>query len=235
MILTSTTEAKPFTPAWHCGADGEPNPSAPSFMLRAGSVIERGQMEAELAGPCRAGRVYDFELRGAMRAGVSELLADDPELDRVVTIIDAEQADGELALSEDDGRLFAEIRKVLSEHYQPYADFVARLERRRELRPIVALRRFCVGWENVLSDAGHPVTFARGRDGMVSDAALGAVQPLEVVAAGNQAYQLQFGAGQEGNSLPLSPSDDSQKASTSGSTSTAAGKSPAKRGRKTPE
>ena len=228
MILTSTTQTIPFTPPW---LDGQPG--APVFHLRAGSVIERGQMEAELAGPYRAGRVLGYELRLAIRSGVETLLAGDAELDRLLGLIEAE-ADGETAdFTDDDKRLLSETRAVLAEHWPDYRDLVAQLERRNQIAPIVALRRFCVGWDRAKRDDGVSAVFDRGRDGLVTEAALGGLAHLEMLMAGNRAYSLQYAHGQEGNSQRPSSSDDGQQTSSSDDTSRADGESATPPGKKT--
>ena len=56
-------------------------------------MIERSQLEAELSGKFGAGRVYGFELRQAIRNGVVALLANDPEFDRVIGLIDTGSQD----------------------------------------------------------------------------------------------------------------------------------------------
>lgn len=220
MILTSTTATVPFTPSWQC-VDGEPKPGAPVFHIRAGGVIERGQLEAELAGPYRAGRVYGFELRGAMRTGVVALLADDPEFERVLGLIDAEaEAEaGGATLTEDDAQFFAQIRNILAESWPEYRDLVAQLERRRELAPVLAFRRFCAGWDHVA------VPHALGRDRCVTEAALRGVDPLDMLAAGNRAYSLLYADDQAGNSERPGSSAKDLKTSTSVDTSTADGRS----------
>jgi hypothetical protein len=222
MILTSTTETVLFTPPWLEGA-----PNAPVFQLRAGSVIERGQMEAELAGTHRAGKVFGYELRQAIRSGVLALLSDDPDLDRVLGIVEAESEGDADTLSEDDRKVLGEVRKVLAEHWSEYRDLVAQLERRREIAPIVALRRFCVSID------APSLTFARGRDGLVSEATLAALDPLEMLVAGNHAYALQWPGVTEGNSPRPSPSDASPKPSSSAATSKADGRSRGSGGPKT--
>lgn len=228
MILTSKGATTPFTPAWMCDAAGKPNPGAPILHLRAGDVIERGVMEAELAGPHRAGQVWGFELRQAVRAGVIALLADDPDLDRLLGLIEAEGEGEADTLSADDKVLLAGIRNILAECWPEYRDLVAQLERRRAIAPIVALKRYCVAMEV----AG--VDFALGRDGQVSDATLAQLEPFLLTVAGNRAYQLQQPRGLEGNSPRPSPSDASPKPSGSAGTSRAGGRSAARAGRKTP-
>lgn len=219
MILTSTAEAVRFTPPWLEKAD-----QPPVYLFRAGSVRERGQLEAELAGPHRAGRVWGIELNSAIREGVLKLLANDPALDQVLGLIDE---DDPAKLSEEGRQLIAEVRNVLAEHWQPYRDLVAQLARRQELVPIEAMRRFLVGFEHV--DA----TYARGVDGLVSEATLAAIDPLEMLAAGNFAYSLLYGGGQERNFPQPSASESDQKTSSSAKPR-AAGSSARKSGRKTP-
>jgi hypothetical protein len=226
MIVTSTTEAVPFTPSWR---EGEASP--PTFTLRAGSVIERGQMEAELSGQYRAGRVFGFELRAAIVSGIGTLLADDPEQDRLLALL-AVEGEGDL-LTEDDQRLLTDARSVLAEHWPEYRDLLAQMERRREIAPIVALRRFCTGWENCANDKGVPAVFKRGLDGLVADVALSGLSALELMSAGNRAYGLQYAAGDEGNSSRPPLSGDGPQISTSDVSSKAAGKSVTIGGKKT--
>lgn len=205
MILTSTTETVAYKPR-------ENEPKAPTFYLRAGSVIERAGMEAELAGPHRAGQVYGFELREAARNGIMTLLADDPEMERVLELLNTDlEHTAEVAkalaagkeapadpLSADDRRVLVQVREILAEHWGEFRDLDARIQRRRAIAPIVALRRFCVNIE------GEGIKFTRGIDGFVSEATLAALDPMEMEAAGNRAFVLQYGIGEEKNSEPPS-------------------------------
>lgn len=237
MILTSTSETVRFTPASRAG---EPTP--PVYLLRAGSVIERGQLEAELAGPYRAGRVYGFELREAIQSGVATLLAGDAEQDRLFALVAQEEEEMTAAmeaaaqgrdvpassLSADDQRALADLRRILAEHWPDYRELVAQLERRRELAPVLAFRRFCTGWENVKAP------FALGPDRQVSDAALRGVAELDILSAGNHAYSLLYAGGQEGNSAPPDASASGPATSSSDAPSPAAGgTSPGNDGRRT--
>lgn len=226
MLLTSKGATAPYTPPWMCDDAGNPKPGAPILTLRGGDVIERGQMEAELAGPHRAAQVWGFELRHAVRSGVLALLADDPDLDRLLGLIEAE-GEGDTTLTGDDNALLASVRKILGEHWPDYRDLVAQLERRRAIAPIVALKRYCVGMEI------PGVTFAFGKDGQVSDATMSQLEPFLINVAGNHAYELQQPRGLEGNSPRPSPSDDSPKPSGSAARSKAAGRSAASAGKKT--
>lgn len=219
MILTSTADPVRYTAPWR-----EQETAAPVYLLRAGSVRERAQFEAELSGVHRAGRVFGFELRAAVREGVMKLLADDPDLDRVMEVLSVDDEDG---LPADDAQLLADVRKVLAEHYAPYRDLIAQLERRRELAPIEALRRFLTGFENV--DA----TFARDRDGMVSESTLAALDPFEMMAVGNRAYSLLYGGGDQERNFPPRSSSDADQSSSRTATSKAAGSSAKRRGPKT--
>ena len=235
MILTSTTGAEPFTPPWELTEAGDPRPGAPVFHLRSASVIERGQMEAELSGQHRAGRVRGYELRQAMQAGVATLLADDPELDAVIAAIaaagEAEAAGTEMP--EREAALLKQVAGVLVEHWPDYRELVAQAERRREIAPIVALRRFCTGWDSVTDDKGEPVPYERGLDGLVAEKALGKLSHLELLFVGNRAYAIQYAWGQAGNSPQAAVSESVLTTSPSDAASKAAGRSPVKGGRKT--
>lgn len=223
MILTSTTETVPFTPPWRTDAD------APVFHLRAASVMERGQMEAEVAGTYQAASVMPWDLRAACVDGVNALLDGDPAQDQVLALIEAEAVGEGEPLAGDDLRLIEEVRKVLAEHWPPYRDLIAQMERRRALLPIVALRRFCTGIE------AKGVTFTRDRTGQVSEATLAQLDPLEMTMAGSKAYALAYGADAEKNLPEPSSCDEGPKTSSTAGSSKAAGRSARRSGRKTPE
>lgn len=220
MIATDTTTSHPFTPRWR---DAEA--AAPVYFLRAPSVIERGQIEAELSGEHGAGRVFEFELISAFRNGLMTLLAGDPGLDRLIELVDRE-GEGEVLAAEDRQALI-EARAVLVQHWPEYRELVAQRDRRREIAPIVVFRRLCTGWENV------DVPFLRGSDRLIPDGTLMRIDPLELTAAGNFGYGLMYGAADERNFPQPSPSDDGPATSPS-DTSRADGTSKAKGGRKTP-
>jgi hypothetical protein len=224
MILTSTTERVAFTPSWLVG-----QPAAPIFYLRTGSVIERGQMEAELAGEHRAGRVHFYEVAEVCRSGVEHLLQDDPELGPALELINAE-AQGEAAgLPEAEKQKLATVKGILAEHWPPYRELMAQASRRAEIAPIVAFRRFCTGID------ADGVDFVLGRDGLVSEATMAALDPMWLTAAGARAFGLQYGAaGQEKNSEQPSSSDDNQPLSPADGSSKAAGSSETTDGAKTP-
>jgi hypothetical protein len=229
MILTSTTEPVAYRVPWRAE-----DPTAPRFLFRSGSVIERCQMEAELSGIHNAGRVSGYELRQASRRGIEALFAGDPEFDRMIELVEAEALPDAPPTSEDDKLLLAELHKLLNDNWPDYRDLIAQANRRRELAPIVALRRFCVGVEG--SDVrGNPIVFARGRDGMVAEATLVAIDSVELMVAGNHCYGLQYGLAEsaEKNSGPPPASGADPATSPSAGTSRAAGKSKATGGKKT--
>lgn len=241
MILTTTTAAVPFTPDWLAG-----KPDAPVFLLRAGSLIERGQMEAELAGEHRAGPVFYFEVHAAIQADINLLLADDPERGRALELVELERvyetdkAEALAAgreppadpLSAIDRQQLVEIRRILAEHGPEYREVIARGERRRQIAPLVAFRKFCIGWTLTDGD-GKPIPFERAADGQVADGALRRLDPLLLIAAGNRAFALQYGSGEEKNSAPPSASGEAPKASGRGGGSKAGGRSTGTAGRKT--
>lgn len=222
MILTSTTQTVPFTPPWVEGT-----PQAVTFQLRAGSIIERGQMEAELSGEYQAGKVWAFELAAAIKSGLLALLGDDPDVGHLIELFEMEGGDEASQLSDADRQRLVEVRGILGQHWPEYRALLAQIERRREIAPIVALRRFCTAIEGVK-------TFERNRQGLVTDATLAQLDPLVMMAAGNRAFSLQYGGDQEGNLSQPSSSDDGQPTSSSDEPSKAVGKSKACAGRKIP-
>lgn len=219
MIATSKAPVA-FTLPWRKG------PGASVFQVRPGDVIERAELEAEIAGEHRAARVYRFELDAAFEAGVKALLADRP--DDAAQLIEwlGHESAGE-ALEPQEAALLREARDTLAEHWPAYRALRSRQERRNALTPVVAFRRFVCGWEG----EGMPA-YAAGPDGLVPLDLMAQLDPLAVQAAGAHAYSLLYAGGSEKNSASPSPSDEGRKTSTSDSRR-GAGKSTAKRGSKT--
>lgn len=195
MILTAIGESAAirFVPSWLVETE---NP--PTFLLRAGSVLERELMEADLAADQRAGPVWPWELREAMTGGLRALAG--PDADALIALV-AQEGAGE-PVSEEDAAMLVAACETLAEHWPPYRKLRAQMERRAVLLPLVAFRRFCCGWEGV------DVSFSRTADRLVSPAAMGSVDPMVLRAAGVRAYGLQYGTGEEKNSEPPSPSDE---------------------------
>lgn len=218
MILTSTTQSVEFKIPWR-----EDDPKAPVFHLRAGGVIERGQMEAEIDGPHRAGLVHGYELRAAVRSGIETIFAGDAQMSDLLELFEQEMAH-EIAKGEalakgleqpadpipDEGRrTLREVRYILTDHWPDYRELVAQAERRRKIAPIVALRRFCV------DIVGPGIVFSKDREGLVSEATLAALPEMEMLVAGNRAFSLQYGSIEQKNSQPPSSSGDGPKTSSS--------------------
>lgn len=232
MILTNVKESVPIQPV----------EGGSVFMIRAGSVMERGQMEAELSGQWRAGRVATVDVLDAMRSGVEALLAEDPEeqeialdlIARKLAIALAPKADAESEqLSEDEIQQLARYEVILGEHWQPMIELNSQIARRHEMAPLLALRRFCTSIEGTGTN-GHKIEFKRGVDGMVADATLSAINPNELIGAGLRAYAMQYGWAESGNSQRPGTSDAGQTTSASSDEpSKEGGKSKAKGGRKT--
>lgn len=226
MIALSTAAIVRRSPPWLVD-----QPDAPVYLLRAGSVIERELFEAELSGEYRAGRVFDFEMTEAFRQGIAALMADDPGRDQILAAIAADEAGEELPAT--DRQMLIEARGVLSQHWPEYRELAAQAERRRQVSPALALRRFCVGFERVTGSDGKPVAFARGEDGLVTDAVLKRIPPAELRMAGIEAYGLLYGSADEGNFARPSPSDDGPQTSGSDASSTKVGRSKGRSTRKT--
>jgi hypothetical protein len=225
MIALSNREPVAWSPEW-LAASGE----RPRFLFRAGTVVERAGLEAELAGEHRAGRVFDFELSAAFEEGVKALLSDNQDgANQLVEWARAEAAlVGNEKLPDEEAASLAGAREALAEHWPPYKALLGRLERRKALAPVVAFRRFCVGWE------GNDLPpFTKAIDGTVTLDAMGALDALTVQAGGFFAYQLLYGGGVEKNASALPGQRDSaQETSPSGATGKA-GSSATKSGSKT--
>lgn len=164
------------------------------FLFRAGDVAERAEFEAVLAGECRAGSVFPFQLSAVFAEGVQALLADDP--DGAARLIQIERAEYGLEPGEklDPLELAAleEVRELLTVHWPAYRTLVAREARRAELAPVVAFRRFCAGWEG--EDLPE---YKTGPDGEVTPEAMIGVPALILKAGGAFAYSLLYGRGEE--------------------------------------
>lgn len=218
MILQSTSESIPFVPPW-CDGDAKPR----RYFLRAGSATERAMLEAELSGEYRAAEVWPYELFEAFTNGARAIFGDDA--DTVIGL--AEQERGGEPLSETDAATLIVAREQLAEHYPAYRSLISQQQRRNELVPVLAFRRFCTGWE------GLPDNYAAIR-GVVTDQALATVPPLDLRVAGLEAFSLLYAGGQAKNSAAPSKLRAGRKTSRSGAVSKGAGRSGRTTGRKTP-
>jgi hypothetical protein len=212
-IITATGAAGAirYTPEWLAETE-----TPPVFLLRAGNVLERELMEAELAGEHLAGTVWPWEMQAAIEGGIRTLGGDDAE--ELIAI--AQTAQNGDQQSDQDKAVLAETLTLLAQHWPPYKLLLAQQHRRTQMIPIVAFRRFCVGWENI--DA----PFKRGIDRLVTVDSLSAIDPLVLRYAGGKAWRLQqFGGDDRGNSDAPSKSGDAPETSSSGAVSPADGSS----------
>ncbi|MFT3968423.1 MAG: hypothetical protein QM690_21345 [Sphingobium sp.] len=231
MIPTDTVTGHPYTPSWRADAA---NP--PRYFLRGGSILERTQLEAELAGQYSAGRVYPSELYDAAREGVSVLLPSAEDAERIIELIGRQQEEeiaGAQSLNAMERNDLIEVYGALGRHWAPYRELMAQQARRRELAPLLAFSRFCTGWENIFDISDQPVAFEMGSDRLIPDGVLRRIDAMEMKAAGSYAFQLLYGTTEVRNFQQPSPSEGDQMISSPG-TPRADGKSKAKSGRKTP-
>jgi hypothetical protein len=209
--MFSTTQARRHTPSW-LSARGD---AAPVYLLRTGSVVERASFEAELTAQ-QAGRVFAGELVDAFSSGVRLLLDDVGDQEHLIGLAQAE-AFGATDLDDADRQLLRDAKDELGRYWPDYRALRSRLDLRRELIPILAFARFCVGWDNV------EAKFERGMDGMIKERSLKGVDPLEMMSAGNEAYSMLYAIDPVGNSAPPSTSDDGQAPISSGGDTAKAG------------
>lgn len=214
MILTSTAAPHVFVPDWLKG-DAKP----PKFFLRAGDVLERELVQADLAGEYQAGEVWPYELQEAIVAGLRELAGASAE--QLIALAEAKFAGTMESASEE--AILLDACSKLATVWSPYKILLAQQQRRQTLIPTVAFRRYCVGWENV--DA----VYSRGLDGLVAVEPLSAIDPTVLKVAGWKAWSLQFGGSEEKNSVSPSKSADAPETSNMGELSPAADGSSAKK------
>jgi hypothetical protein len=198
MIRTSTAAV-----AW-------PVPGFPDthFMIRAGDVIERGELEADLT-ELGADRVYDFQLKEAFEAGVAALLKDSPEdAERVLGI--AAMVEEEAILPPEDRALLDTAIAAVQTHWPAYRALKKQAALRNELIPTLAFQRFCSDWKG--KDLPAP---KKGMDGRVTLEVMQEIPSYLLRAAGMRAYQLLWTVGSAGNSARPLQSDKSPPPSTS--------------------
>ncbi len=226
MIALSTTEPVRFTPPWLAG-----NADAPVFLIRPGSLIERAQLEAYLAGPeCNAGRVFPWDLADAASDAARALL-DGDDLGQVLeALATLRGARGLESLPQDQRQLLVAIDGALMQAWPEYAELRAREARRQELLPLVACQRFLVGWE------GFETPFTPDKHGKPSESSLRVLGSLFLPAVGMEAYRLLYAEEQRPLSdapsksapaRPISPAAGVRRSAAK------AGKSPVRSGRKT--
>lgn len=149
----------------------EADPDAPAFLVRVAGIDRRALFEAELSGPpWNGGRVHDFELAEELAAAAGAWLepADLPtmaavlQLRRIGEPLDAAQM-----------AILSTLETQAAQNWPPYQALLRRRHNRHVLGPLLALRRFLVGWENI--DA----PFAADREGCPTDATLDVLSEVE--------------------------------------------------------
>jgi hypothetical protein len=186
-----------FTPSWlEKTATGKPAKNPPVFHLRAGSILERDQFEAELDGRHRAGRVLGFQLLEAAIAGVEALVPGD-DAAALTELLRSDFAGETLAPA--DRAQVAAVAEILTKSWPEFAACKQQESRRTAILPTLAFITWCAGWDNLTGDDGEPVVYARTALGELDDALLRRVPFTMMRAAGMEAYRLQYGAGQAKN------------------------------------
>jgi len=176
------------------------------FTIRAGDVIERGDLEAALAEE-GAAPVFDFQLQAAFADGLKHLLADAPdEAEQLIELVTAEAAlEADEQLPADEAAALAEARDAVRKAWTPYKLLLAQAARRSELLPMLSFQRFVTAW------AGEGLPVARkGIDGLLKIDMLSEFAPIVLLAVGKEAYRALYASGAEKNFAPPSQSDESQ-------------------------
>lgn len=197
-----------FTPPWLVPAapagggkkgSGKIAP-VPVFLLKAGTILERDQFEAELEGRHAAGMVLSFHLLEAAVGGLRALLGkeDAAEIEDLLRS-DYSAAAGDGSLSPQERAKVKGATEILAKHWPDYSALVEQEARRSQILPTLAFVQWCSGWENVTDQDGAPVEYARGATGEIDDALLRRVPFTMIRSAGMAAYGLQYGRSQAKN------------------------------------
>ena len=201
------------------------------FYYRAATVTERELFEAEAAG-YRAGRVFPWDLTNQFFSGLAALLTEDPEsVDRMAEV-HRRSVYGEDLTPAEQAEL-DEVSNALIQHWPGYRLLIEQSARRDAVMPVLAVRRFVCGWENVVDDDGNLVPFTRGLDGMVPEQSLKSITPLTLKSLGMEIYSNLYATGEAKNSEPPSKSGGGQRTSKPRSSAKRAGRSVRTSGTKT--
>lgn len=226
MLALSTAHPIRWQAEWDAKTEG-----GAVFYYRAATVTERELFEAEAVG-FRAGRVFPWDMTAKFFDGLMALLPEDPEsVDRLVDV-HRRSAFGETLTPAEQAEL-DQVADALIQHWPAYRMLVEQSARRDAVMPVIAVRRFVCGWENLVDDEGNPVAFSRGLDGMVPEASLKAISPLTLKSLGMEIYNSLYATGEAKNSEPPSKSGGGQRTSKPRSTVKKAGRSGTTSGSKT--
>lgn len=173
----------------------------PGFRIRMASLLERGAFDAELEGRHGAAPVPAFVMLDTAIAGVHALLEGDEaaQIEELLRSFHAEAGAERAEVSKEERAQIAEIEAVLAKSWPAYRQLVEQNARWRNLMPLLAFQRFVDDWENLEDTEGKPIAFERGKDGEIPDAVLRRIHPALLFAAGNRAYNFQYGVGEEKN------------------------------------
>lgn len=193
-MIALSTQPKSWQAPW---AEGE---DKPVFYFRPATVTERELFEAEAAG-YRAGRVFPWDLENQFFEGLKTLLPDDLDnVDRLVELRrranDGEQLDG--AEQEE----LDKVTAALTDYYPPFRSLIEQIARREAIVPLMAVRRFLVGWDRVTGVDNQPLMFKVGIDQCVPDGLIAALEPVLLKTLGLEIYQQLYAQSAEKNSEP---------------------------------
>ena len=201
------------------------------FYYRAATVTERELFEAEAAG-YRAGRVFPWDLTNQFFVGLGALLPEDPESVDRLSDVHRRSVYGEDLNATEQAEL-DQVSDALIQHWPGYRLLIEQSARRDAVMPILAVRRFVCGWENVADEKGVAVPFSRGLDGMVPEQSLRSITPLTLKSLGMEIYSNLYATGEAKNSEPPSKSGGGQRTSKPRSSVKMAGRSATTSGTKT--
>lgn len=177
------------------------------FMIRAGDLIERGEVEAELA-EHGAGHVFTFQLNEAFSAGVRALLGEGDASAQLLELVSAETEGQELP-AEERAALDA-AREAVRKAWPAYRALLKQDALRSQLSPTISFQRFVTDWQG----EGLP-PFTKGPDGLPPLELIASLDPMTVRVVGMNCYRALFSGGDEGNSARPLQSDKSQAPSQS--------------------
>lgn len=207
-----STAAQPFTPR---------REGAPTFMIRPATLTEKAmwRYDIDLAG---ARIPTDAEVAEAARRALRDMPELGAEMPVLLDLIDAVSADPGLREKPGVATRIADLEALLAQRSRAFRALAAERRLWLDLAPLFAARRFVAGW----SGDGVP-DFARGADGLVSEAALAGLEPGDVTSAGWRAIALMNpDRGQEKNSASPSKSGATQTTSAKNGSRVAKASSP---------
>lgn len=203
LFPSATTHRHAFTPPWY----EELTSNKPVFYLRAGSIADRAQYEADLDAET-GGQIFPAQKDLAFQAGVEELLKDQegqPENTetRAKLFELLAQIRGGETVSAKDRTFFNQAWDAIASEWPDLKALIRREALRDRMLPGLALLHFCTGFENVKDANGEPLTFEADNQGRLKEEVLLKIDPSDLWLVGQAAHNLQWGRSVEKNfSLP---------------------------------